>query len=290
MSVQPFDFRDIAALDDTAVALRTWISKSTSFFSDYWVEATGFSAKLEMGAVSTESYERVLSEVPRHDLCCVTEIKDKFSTIWYASGDAFRTVLGDLLCSGPAKPKEEGEESTEPSEVELSAIEIDLANYFVDRLAASFSHGWMGAGDLEINVTPLQKDARKLRLFRGKDLVTKIEVTIECKAGKASLNWLLPKAQLPDLLDETVDNRAGGNPKRPSPELIGQLPLEITTLLGNAKVSVTELSKLKPGELIVLDQRIDSPMVALVDGERSFECWPGRLGKQQAVQIARRLN
>ena len=184
MNVRPFDFRDIAALDDTAVAIRNWISKSTSFFSDYWVEATGFSAKLEMGAVTTESYEKVLGEIPRDDLCCVGEIKDRLSSVWFASAKEFRTVLADLLCLT---------ESDDEDAKELSVIEIDLANYFIERFAESIRQGWMGSGELEIEATNLEKDARKLRLFRGKDLVTKVCIKVECKAGSATLNWLLPK-------------------------------------------------------------------------------------------------
>lgn len=282
MSVRPFDFREIAALDDNAVALRNWFSKSTSFFSDYWVEATGFSAKLGLGAISTESYEKVLDEIPRCDLCCVAEIKDRLSSIWYTSAGQLRTVLADLLCQ--TEPKEED------ADKELSAIETDLSNYFIDRLATSIREGWMGNGELEIEYTALQKDARKLRLFRSKDLVTKVCIEIECKAGKATLNWLIPKQKLPALLDDTVDNRASGAPATTPKELVGRLPLEVVTLLGSAKLSMSQLAKLKPGELIILDQQIDSPMISLVDGERSFECWPGRLGDKQAVQVAKRLS
>lgn len=281
MNVRPFDFRDIAALDDNAVALRNWISKSTSFFSDYWVEATGFSAKLSLGAISTQSYEKILSEIPRHDLCCVADIKERMPTVLYASGKHFRVVLSDLLCIS---------EPDDQAEKDLGKIEIDLSNYFVDRFAESISQGWMGTGELEIEVTELEKDARKLRLFRGKDLISKICVEIECKGGKATLNWLIPKQKLPSLLDDTVDNRAGKPPVTPSKEMIGQVPLEVVTVLGSANIPMSDLAKLQPGELIVLDQRIDAPMISHVDGAPSFECWPGRLGQKQAVQVTKCFN
>lgn len=276
MKVRPFDFRDIAALDDTAVSIRNWFSKATSFFSDYWVEATGFSAKVGLGAIATDPYETILEEIPREDLCCVAEIGERASSIWYASADQMRIVVADLLCI--SDPQEnEGQE--------MSAIEVDLSNYFINRLAESISQGWMGAGELPITLSPLEKDPRKLRLFRGKDLVTKIGIEIECKAGKATLEWLLPKHKMASLLDNAIENRAEGDPVTPPKELVGQLPLEVVTLLGTVDVPMTELANLKPGELIVLNQRIDSPMVSQVDGTPAFECWPGRLGKKQAVQV-----
>jgi flagellar motor switch protein FliM len=281
MNVRPFDFRDIAALDDTAVSIRNWFSKATSFFSDYWVEATGFSAKVGLGSIATESYETILEQIPREDLCCVAEISERASSIWYTSADQMRIVVSDLLCISDPE---------ESNEKELSAIEVDLSSYFVDRLAESISQGWMGAGELPITLSPLEKDPRKLRLFRGKDLVTKIGIEIECRSGKATLDWLLPKHKMASLLDNAIELRSEGEPVTPPKELIGQLPLQVVTLLGSVNVPMTELANLKPGELIILDQRIDSPMVSQVDGTPAFECWPGRLGKKQAVQVATTLN
>mgnify|MGYP001812156077 CR=1 FL=1 len=281
MNVQPFDFRDIAALDDTAVSIRNWFSKATSFFSDYWVEATGFSAKVVLGSVATDSYEAILEDIPREDLCCIAEIGERASSIWFASASQMRIVVADLLCISDPEDSDAQE---------LSAIEVDLSSYFVDRLAASISQGWMGAGELPITLNPLERDPRKIRLFRGKDLVTKIGIEIECRAGKATLQWLLPKHKLASLLDNAVELRSEGVPVKTPKELVGQLPLEVVTVLGTVNVPMTELANLKPGELIVLDQRIDTPMISKVDGTPAFECWPGRLGKKQAVQVANTNN
>lgn len=280
MSIRPFDFREIAALDDTAAALRNWFSKSTSFFSDYWVEATGYSAKVGLGAITTESFERVLDGIPREDLCCVVKIEDQMSSLWYTSADQFRIIVSDLL----------GLTDPEIDDKPLGEIELDLSAFFVNRLAESIAQGWMGDDELSIELGEIGKDARKLRLFRAKDLVTKICVEIECRAGTAKLNWLVPKQKLPEFLDDSIDQRQKSHQASPPKELVAQMPLEVVTLLGKAQIPMSELANLEPGQLIMLDQRIDSPMLSLVDGRPSFECWPGRLGNIQAVQVSQCFN
>ncbi len=281
MSIRPFDFREIAALDDTAVALRTWFSKSTSFFSDFWDEATGYSAKLGLGSITNDPFEKILDGIPREDLCCAATLEGEIQSMWYAPPSQFRLIVGDLLGLAEAE-----EENNDP----LGAIELDLSAFLINRLAESVAQGWMGDNELSIELGTLGNDARKLRLFRGKDLIAKICIEIECKLGTAKLNWLIPKQKLTRLLDDTVDQRRLGQPATPPKEVVAQLPLQVVTVLGSAKIPMSELGNLKSGQLIRLDQRIDSPMVSLVDGRPSFECWPGRLGDTQAVQVSHRYD
>ncbi|OYP35221.1 FliM/FliN family flagellar motor switch protein [Rhodopirellula sp. MGV] len=285
MTLRAFDFREIAGLDDTATAIRTWLSKSTSFFSDEWVQATGFGAKLGLGPVSTDTFESILDATPRTDLCCVTHLRGDLPTLWYSTGTQFRRLVGDLI--GVEPPAESESVAADDEEIELGAIEADLVQWALDTMAACLSQGWMGTEDLSVQTSPVEKDPRKLRLYRAKDLMTRVTLKIECKSGTTDLNWLLPKQRISKLFDETVDNRHKAAPASPSEEMIVKMPVDIVTVLGSAKVSMKDLQDLKPGQLIVLDQRIDAPMTATVDGTPSFECWPGRLGNMQAVQVSR---
>ncbi|MCC9602941.1 FliM/FliN family flagellar motor switch protein [Stieleria sp. JC731] len=289
MTLRAFDFREIAGLDDTATAIRTWLSKSTSFFSDEWVQATGFGAKLGLGPVSTDSFESILDATPRTDWCSVAYLREDLPTLWYSSGAQFRKLVGELICIDP--PEETEGEQSEPEEpVELGAIEADLVQWFLDTMAACLGQGWMGNEDMTVQTSHLEKDPRKLRLYRAKDLMTKVTLKIECKSVVADVHWLLPKQKISKLFEDTVDNRRKAPPKSPSKEMIAQMPVEVITLLGSAKISMKDLKDIKPGQLIVLDQRIDAPMTSTVDGAPSFECWPGRLGNMQAVQVSQTKN
>ncbi|MDM4016770.1 FliM/FliN family flagellar motor switch protein [Roseiconus lacunae] len=286
MTLRAFDFREIAGLDDTATAIRTWLSKSTSFFSDEWVQATGFGAKLVLGPVSTDSFESILDATPRTDWCCVAYLREDLPTLWYSSGANFRKVVGDLIGFDP--PEESDEETSEPQEdIELGAIEADLVQWVLDTFAACLSQGWMGTDEMAIQTGKMEKDPRKLRLYRAKDLMTRVTLKVECKSATSEIHWLLPKQKVSKLFEDTVDNRQKAPAASPSKEMIIQMPVDLVTILGSAKVSMKDLKDLKPGQLIVLDQRIDAPMTATVDGASSFECWPGRLGNNQAIQVSR---
>jgi flagellar motor switch protein FliM len=55
--------------------------------------------------------------------------------------------------------------------------------------------------------------------------------------------------------------------------------------LGQAKLHVSELLNLRPGDVVVLDQRVSEPLSIEVCGTRKYVGWPGRVGNRQAFQI-----
>jgi flagellar motor switch protein FliM len=276
-----FDFREIAALDDAAVLFRNWLAKSSSFFSSFWGDASGYGAQLSLGPINTDTYGSVLESVPPEDYCCLAELTGHASSLWYASRNDLRLIVCELLCLADAEQLV-GEE--------LSPVEQALIQLFLDRLASSLGDGWMGLNELVIQAGSLDRDPRKTRIFRSKDLVTKTSLQVELKIGKVELHWLLPKQQISELLETTVDNRSDRQPVSPSTQMVGHLPIEVVSILGKATVPMTKLSQLEVGQLVMLDQRIDQPVTAYINDSPFFECWPGRLGGKQALEIAGCVN
>ncbi len=67
---------------------------------------------------------------------------------------------------------------------------------------------------------------------------------------------------------------------------VRQLPLEFTVELGKARMNFARLSRLSPGDVIVLDQPIHAPLRASLSGLPRFQVWPGVIGTEVAVRIA----
>ena len=69
------------------------------------------------------------------------------------------------------------------------------------------------------------------------------------------------------------------------PLLAQRLPFELRVRLGRAHLSLQQLSTLKPGDVLVLDQPVSEPLVGEIGGVEKFHLWPGRDGQRQAVQV-----
>jgi flagellar motor switch protein FliM len=104
--------------------------------------------------------------------------------------------------------------------------------------------------------------------------------------------WLLPREGLLSLLEQsgapaTAD---AGIPKPQLQERVQDLPIEVTVVLGSVDVRLSQLSNLRVGDVIVLNQRVSETMTASLGGEKKIRGWPGRMGASQAFQIDSFLN
>ena len=281
MNLRPFDFHEIAALDGNAKSFRDWVSKSSSYFSDYWFSATGYAITLKAGQVKTSTYDSMIRNIPRTDMSSMITTNQGTRVIWFAPLTEFRALLSELL--GVPQPEE-------PDDKDLSDIEADLAEMLLEQLTIAFGRGWIGQGEVSLEHGKLERDPRKFRLIRSKDLVSQIEVKFEAKSCTASMFWLIPKRSLSELMDLIGEERVEPSPQTPPKEIVGRIPVELVTQLGEKDLSMEELVNLKPGQLIRLDQRIDEPMTGYIDGLPTHRCWAGRLGSRQAIQIADTLD
>jgi flagellar motor switch protein FliM len=67
--------------------------------------------------------------------------------------------------------------------------------------------------------------------------------------------------------------------------LVKGMRVDVTVDLGTAEVTLSELSKLRVGDLIVLSQKVSDPLPARVGGETKWSVWPGLVGTRHAVQV-----
>jgi flagellar motor switch protein FliM len=67
--------------------------------------------------------------------------------------------------------------------------------------------------------------------------------------------------------------------------LVREMPIDLTVTLGSSDLTLLDLARLQPGDLLVLQQKVGEPLPAAVGGTDKFRVWPGAVGGRQAVQI-----
>jgi flagellar motor switch protein FliM len=284
-----FSFDEIASLDDSAVSLRDWIAKSTAYFADAWRELSGRESQLRLGPIKTDTYAASIAAFSDGTTCCEVEIDDSTRSLWFLRIGTLREIVSELIGSPLAATQlAEGAESVETDA--LTPVESALAQLFIESLASALSQGWIGQEPLQLRTGALQRDSGKVRLLRAKDLVSSTRIEFDGQSGTIAVDWVLPKQATAEFLEAAIDNRQGLQHSNPSEEMVGKLPVEIVSVLGQARVPMAKLAQLRVGELIVLDQRIHLPLTAYINNSPLCECWPGRLGKMQAIEVTRCLS
>ena len=67
--------------------------------------------------------------------------------------------------------------------------------------------------------------------------------------------------------------------------LIGEMAARVTVKLGTIGLNAGQIKALRPGDVLVLEQRTTAPVTVTVDDNATFLGWPGRVGTRQALQI-----
>jgi flagellar motor switch protein FliM len=181
-----------------------------------------------------------------------------------------------------------GEQATEPpSDRELTYVEEALSIYLVRVLLLDLlARVWPGAGTVAAEVEQREPEVRWSRVFGLGEKVLVCTFLVMTPFGELDWCWLLPRSSwLKDLTGSTRPVRPGAAVDPALEATVRQLPVEMTVSLGSAEVSLSQVERFQPGDLILLDQRVEQSLLVLVSGEGKYRVTPGAVGPRQAVRI-----
>ncbi len=149
-------------------------------------------------------------------------------------------------------------------------------------LSADLTAAWTPVSPLEMELLKLEINPRLLQLGGPHDSLTVVRFTAEFGASSGSIDWLLPDTMLAPIR-ESLAAEGGKAPARKqeawAPELGSALKdalLETRAVLAHSEISLRELVRLAPGDIIP----IETPQhVTLMAGDVAL--YRGRFGVSQ---------
>jgi flagellar motor switch protein FliM len=64
---------------------------------------------------------------------------------------------------------------------------------------------------------------------------------------------------------------------------LDNIPIEVKAILGQLDLSPSEMREMQPGDIILLDQEIDSPITLQIAGDNKFKAFPGLKEKFKGI-------
>jgi flagellar motor switch protein FliM len=188
---------------------------------------------------------------------------------------------------GTGKAKIEGRDFT--------SIESVMIRKVVVACLADYKLAWTPVEPVETAFIRSEVNPQFATIVLPSDLVivSRFEVDLEQSAGKITI--CLPYAMI-----EPIRNKLSAgfqsdqlevdiSWQRRFKEIIGDSMVEISVLLGTTEITGDRLIRLKPGDVIQLDQDADQEMIAMVEGLPKFRGHAGIQRKTQAFRIEKKL-
>jgi flagellar motor switch protein FliM len=199
--------------------------------------------------------------------------------------------LFDRMLGGPGKPLDKVRA--------LTTIEQSLLDNVVKRFLDKVAGGWAELAVFKPEVEAREMDPQFVQVIPSSEMVLVATFSLaapgELEPGEMCV--CIPFISLDGVLtklgnqfrfaamkrDQTHDQR--GYLRR----VVERTGLPVEVILGDATVTLGELMALKPGDVLVLDQRPEDPARGYISGKLRFSGRAGRIGRKAGVLVERVL-
>lgn len=169
---------------------------------------------------------------------------------------------------------------------ELTPLEESLWDLLLSKVRESIADAWPGPHPLPCAFKESCRPRRSRRLAHCAEVIL-VRWKVACRFHTGETLWALPRRELEALLGELEPLGVGTEEDQPADlrDVVEQFPLEISVELGRASVAAGALARLQVGDVLILDQPLNRPLLAKVAGEPLWLVEPRRVGSRQAVAI-----
>lgn len=181
-----------------------------------------------------------------------------------------------------------GEEVAEtPEDRDLTAVESTLADLIVDDLLRVIADSMPGQVPQMCCLDRMEQRPSRTRMFADGSAVMSWVFEIGGPFGTGHGYWIMSQPNVEELLERNQSNKREVDQDQLEllEEHVSNIPVEVVVRLGGTTLKVDDLAKLQAGDVLVLDQSINHPLEAQIDGATRFEAWPGHIGVRQAILI-----
>ncbi len=144
------------------------------------------------------------------------------------------------------------------------------------------------SGASSFSVDNVETDERLLpRRLSGDDLMVRAIYDLRIGQHSGYLNLYLPFKSLSNVIGAAAKDRVVVKETQAQdiPPVVNRLALPVTVILGEATLSAHNVSQLKAGSVLALDQEESSPLKVTIGNQARFRARPGLVGNRMAVSI-----
>ncbi len=278
----PFDVRKPPpnALDRTLTA---WLNEATRRAAKLWPQLLAFPAELRFLEIESFTASVALANIKTDDICILlrntSPDPSERSSLLTLPRPLILALLAGLM----------GENiSAMPEDRELSGVESGTSQYVVSELfVAPIVECWPRLGELHWEA---EKPSIAMNSWRLPPLepVVVASFIVATSFGEFPVSLRVPRtASIEALAAVPVKSEQGFNPatRAQIEHLVREMAVDFSVQLGQADMNMLDLAQLRAGDMILLEQKVNEPLLADVAGLPKFHVWPGALGARHAVQI-----
>ena len=254
--------------------------------------ATFFSAHLRtivqitVHSVEQLTYDEFIHSVPNPSILNIFRAEPLEGNAILEINPSIVFTIIDRLFGGPGQAPE--------SIRDLTDIERVVIEKVVVRTLDIFREAWESIISLKPKLEVIESNPLFTQIVSPSEMVVLVSFKTRFGENEGLINMCIPYIVLEPIISKlSAHFWFAGTARESTQESIGRIKaqiekanLNLTALLGKASIHVGELLELQPGDVIMLDSKINDPVEIMVGSRKKYLGKPGTLGSKMAVQIS----
>jgi flagellar motor switch protein FliM len=264
--------------------LSKWHQSMCMLMTEAWNVLLTQPMTIEPAKIEPFQCRRALFELPDNSVAIHLTIGTaQFPSVMVFSRRQLHGILADILnVAGESWP--EAGKFTRAEESMLSVMFQDVARSISEAIPGPEATTCMFHG--------MFNNPERTRLFSAVEEVFVCEISAKSRFGDEPAFWLLPKKATEQLIGEElqedeIEDR-GIHPNLVS--LAQRINVDVVVELGHCDITMSQVSQLAVGDVLVLDQPIHRPLTAYASGERKWLGQPLRIGSRQGFEVVQLIS
>lgn len=177
---------------------------------------------------------------------------------------------------------------------ELTEIEDRIVYRIILMILDSWKRAWEHLVEFTMSVTNQESDPLIVQIVAGSEMVILVGYEIYIGETIGSMNMCVPLMVLNPVLDQIssqvhfqrqLSDEAMRNTRNQIIETVKQVGIQVEPILGQARLPLSDVARLRVGDVVSLDTDHEEPVPVLVGGITRFLAKPGRRGERSSVQV-----
>jgi flagellar motor switch protein FliM len=191
-------------------------------------------------------------------------------------------LLADMLGVSQDLPEDE-----EAAAEGLSPVEMSMLELLFGEVARAIALAWPALETLECQLQNIVRRPLRTRLFAPDAVLVQTKFHVASAHGEDDMIWLVEAEALQQSLSDlpVTDHKPVVQHAPELRQLAEQFCMALVVELGQVRLSLGELERLAPGDVLVLDQSASSPLRAKLGGVTHCFGTPCRVGVRQGFRV-----
>lgn len=278
MTVTPYNFRKPGRLGSALEQqFHGWLATACALASSRWQKDLPQPVEILAGQLDSLRARPAFRALPDDCVAYRVALQDQLVTVMTWPRPLVLAVIGTLL-GDPLDGL--------PGDRELTPVDESLFEFFLrDFFLPSFLESWNGEAAVRSDVSDRLREPRFAKIYTPEESLLSATLQVKGPFGESEWRWLFPKRGLLANFEDSDEGKPTPASREQVEEQVRGLPIEVVVRLGSVALPLAQLAHLRVGDIILLDQPVNQPLVADVADNEKLRGWPGRVGNRQAFRI-----